>query len=229
MKISNINAKWYGLIDIDQGHYLQEEVLSLQDTMGVHIIGCEHFEVLSLGKSAWLDFDSSWNSAFQQVHQTNRGGKITLHNPGQLIIYPCLYLKTFNLSIKNYVQLLLRVTQKCLVDLGLNVELGSNDNIGIFFEEKKIGSIGLKCQRGWVSHGLAINVDNDLAKFGMFAICGQKNGKVTSLKNEGLAILATDFFETWVKNFSKELEACEANYQVSAMLSECKPINIKTS
>jgi lipoate-protein ligase B len=192
-------SEWAGLIDIEQGFVLQEQFLNSADLDQIQVIGCEHFEVLSFGKSAWGSDTSEWRPYFNQFHKTHRGGKLTLHNPGQLIVYPSLHLKSYNLSIKNYVQLLLEITQKCLKEFGLNTDIQSKDNIGLFIGPKKIGSIGLRCQKGWVSHGLAINVANDLEKFKLFDVCGQASAEMTSMKIEGHEVTTHEVFLRWTQ------------------------------
>lgn len=206
----NINAcmqsKWYGLIDIDQGFILQEQFLKIADLDRIQVIGCEHFEVLSLGKSAWSMETSSFTQHFQQIHKTHRGGKITLHNPGQLIVYPSMNLKHYTLSIKAYVGWLLEISKLCLAELGLKAEIRTQENIGLYVDGKKIGSIGLRCQKGWVSHGLSINVSNDLEKFKLFDVCGQALTQLTSLKNEGLGTSTHELYSLWIKHFENSLK-----------------------
>lgn len=201
-----IQSKWHGLIDIDQGFILQEQFLKTANFDQIQVIGCEHFEVLSLGKSAWSVETSYFTPHFEQIHKTHRGGKITLHNPGQLIVYPSLNLKHYHLSIKAYVELLLEVSKLCLADLGLKTEIQMQENIGLYVDGKKIGSIGLRCQKGWVSHGLSINVTNDLEKFKLFDVCGQSSTQLTSLKNEGLDISTHQLFSFWIKYFENSFK-----------------------
>ncbi len=197
----SFKSEWLGLIDIKETFKLQTEHVESHDPDSTLILGCEHPEVLSVGKSLWATDLSHYNSVFNSVDLTLRGGKLTLHNPGQLIIYPVLNLKSNQLTLRNYIQFILNISKKTFLDLGLNVTSNDKQNIGIFIDDKKIMSLGLHHHRGWVSHGLSINVNNDLEKFKLFEVCGQCSTEVTSLKTMGLNHNPKDVFELWVKNF----------------------------
>jgi lipoyl(octanoyl) transferase len=202
----NFHSKWHGLINIEKGFDLQTELLQNSKDNEINLVGCEHNEVLSLGKSLWQNQDLSlFERKFESIHKTERGGKLTLHNPGQLIIYPIINLKAQQLTLKKYVCLLIKSSSESLEELGLVAQCDTKNQIGVYYENNKIVSIGLRYKKGWVSHGLSINVNNDLNKFSYFDICGQKQIKMTSLKNLGINITAEDFFKRWTDNFYKNI------------------------
>lgn len=201
----NIRSQWLGLVDIKKTAELQNSYIEENNIQKIEIIGCEHFEVLSAGKSLWKNDLSQYTKHFDSVHLTRRGGKLTLHNPGQLIIYPQVHLKTFNFNLKTYIQFLLSVSHNTLLKLGLNSDFYTESNIGIYSDSKKIVSLGLNHSMGWVSHGLSINVSNDLTKFGLFDVCGLSTTKVTSLKNLNFNITTKELFSLWITQFKTQL------------------------
>lgn len=220
---SNIKVNWLGVIDIEEGFKQQTQIIEANLENTIEVLGCEHHEVLSLGKSLWNQEVSSQFGDFRQIHKTQRGGKLTLHNPGQLIIYPVMNLKSVGLTLKEYVCLLVKSSSDCLLKYGLVTESQTKEQIGVYFGHKKIVSIGLHFRSGWVSHGLSINVSNELSKFEAFDICGHKELQVTSLKKENIEVTTVDVFETWVKCFSENLQS-----QKQTLSKQCvQNLNVK--
>ena len=118
-----------------------------------------------------------------KVLSTNRGGKITLHNPGQKIIYFVLDLKRRKKDIRK----LISAVEKSIIQfLQMYKVNGKKDskNIGIWVKDKKIAAIGLKVSRWIAYHGCSINIDNDLSEYLRIIPCGLDNRKITSIKNE---------------------------------------------
>ncbi len=200
-----IQDRWLGLIDIKKSTTAQTEVLKAEKPNEVHIFGCEHFEVLSAGKSLWKTDLSGYQKHFESIDLTVRGGQLTLHNPSQLIIYPVLNLSALNLNLRSYINLLLSVSQNTFLELGLNCDVNTEANIGIYSSQKKLLSLGLHHTRGWVSHGLSINVSNDLTKFSLFDICGIASTQMTSLKNLNIEISTKDLFSVWLTQFKTQI------------------------
>jgi lipoate-protein ligase B len=131
-----------------------------------------------------------------EVVKTNRGGDITLHSPGQLVVYPIVKLQKHDLH--EYLRSLEEVIIRALGMLGL-AAARAEGKTGVWVnkpahvaggkaQEKKIAAIGVAV-RQWVAyHGMAINVCNDLSLFDGIVPCGLKNSEVTSLKNEGIDV-----------------------------------------
>jgi lipoyl(octanoyl) transferase len=131
-----------------------------------------------------------------EVHDTNRGGRVTYHGPGQLVVYPIVSLRPYDDDVHEYVRRLERVAIAALADHG--VEGRTIDGLtGIWTrgsvpgdggdpggEARKIGSIGVHVSRGVTSHGLAVNVNNDLQPFEWIVPCGIEGCRVTSLGRE---------------------------------------------
>jgi lipoyl(octanoyl) transferase len=139
-----------------------------------------------------------------EVHDTDRGGRVTYHGPGQLVAYPIVSLKPYGDDVHEYVRRLERVAIGALGEHGVaagTIEgltgvwtqtAGRRDENGRIAsgsgpsteEARKIGSIGVHVSRGVTTHGLAINVNNDLQPFEWIVPCGIDNCGVTSLGNE---------------------------------------------
>jgi lipoyl(octanoyl) transferase len=115
--------------------------------------------------------------------KTNRGGKITLHNPGQKIIYFALDLNRRKRDIKN---LVINIENSIIEFLKI-YEINSHSdkkNIGIWVNQKKIAAIGIRVTQWIAYHGCSINISNSLAPYKKIIPCGLDNKKVTSVKNE---------------------------------------------
>jgi lipoyl(octanoyl) transferase len=105
------------------------------------------------------------------IVQTDRGGQVTYHGPGQVVAYPLLDLERKGVSVRCLVDRLEQAVIDVLADLG--VEGARQDGApGVFVSGSKIASIGLKVRRGRTYHGLAFNIDMDLAPFSLINPCG---------------------------------------------------------
>jgi lipoate-protein ligase B len=117
------------------------------------------------------------------VVQIRRGGGITAHNPGQLVIYPILHLGQLKLGISDYIQFLQKIGIKLLLQLGIRSQMRKGYP-GLWADERKIASIGVRVSKLVTCHGMAINLQNDLSIFDLFVPCGIEGVKVTSVCNE---------------------------------------------
>ncbi len=117
------------------------------------------------------------------VIPTNRGGKITLHNPGQLVIYFVIDLNKRKRDIRNFVTVIENSIIECLKDFGLKSNRDKK-NIGIWINKKKIAAIGIRVKKWIAYHGCSINVNNNLNDYKKINPCGLNSNDVTSIKNE---------------------------------------------
>ena len=118
-----------------------------------------------------------------KIIKTNRGGKITLHSPGQKIVYFVLNLNERKKDIKS----LVKQIELSIVDFLKLYEINSysdKENIGIWVKEKKIGAIGIRVSNWIAYHGFSINIKNNLNFYKKIKPCGLDNRKITSVKNE---------------------------------------------
>ena len=113
------------------------------------------------------------------VVETDRGGLVTYHGPGQLVAYPIVNLRNWGGPLK-YVRTLEQVIINSLADFG--IEAGVEPGLtGVWVGGAKIAAIGVKISRGIAHHGFAINVNPDLSKFGQIVPCGITDRRVTSM------------------------------------------------
>jgi lipoyl(octanoyl) transferase len=118
------------------------------------------------------------------VVDTERGGKLTYHGPGQLVGYPIMHVP----NVRAFVATMERALITALRDAG--VPAGTRDGLGftgVWVGDRKIGSIGIHVSRRVSMHGFAVNVDNDLAPFTSVVACGLPDVRMTSLREEGVS------------------------------------------
>tara|TARA_B100001123_G_C15195141_1_gene981039 strand:- start:742 stop:1359 length:618 start_codon:yes stop_codon:yes gene_type:complete len=146
----------------------------------------EHDTVYTAGKSA-KDDDLLDKSV--KIIKTNRGGKHTLHSPGQKVIYFVLNLNKRKKDIRK----LVRKIEECIIEILKEYKIRSfsdKENIGIWVgnknNSKKIAAIGIRIKKWIAYHGFSINVTNDLSKYKKIIPCGIKNKGVTNLKKLGI-------------------------------------------
>ena len=131
-----------------------------------------------------------------KVLYTNRGGKITLHNPGQKIIYIVLNLNKRKKDIRK----LISTIEKSIIEFLLLYKIkGKKDktNIGIWVKKKKIAAIGLRVSKWVAYHGCSININNNLKEYHKIIPCGLNNQEITSIYNEKKIL---------IKNVEKKLK-----------------------
>lgn len=119
------------------------------------------------------------------VIKTDRGGQITYHGPGQIILYLLLNLQRRHLGIRQLVRKMENAVVDLLHDYGITAE-GNQDAPGVYVNGAKIASLGLKIRRGACYHGIAFNADMDLAPFAAINPCGYPGLCVTQAKDLGV-------------------------------------------
>jgi len=163
-----------------------------ENTTPLHLIMIEHPHVYTFGKSAdrenLLASDDALNNMEAKVYDIERGGDITYHGPGQLVVYPIFDLEALGMGIKTFVQNIEHCIIQTLADYGITAGT-IPDRIGVWIDinqpnERKIAAIGIKCSRFVSMHGLALNVNTDLAMFNHIVPCGIVDKGVTSMEME---------------------------------------------
>jgi lipoyl(octanoyl) transferase len=132
--------------------------------------------------------------------QSDRGGQITYHGPGQIVAYTLLDLRRLNLTVRKAVRLLEQTTINLLSSLGI-VAFGDNVRPGVYVNGKKIASLGLKIRNGCSYHGIALNVDMDLKPFDNINPCGYPDLNVTQLKELNVNLSVDEVRQLWVDQF----------------------------
>jgi lipoate-protein ligase B len=175
-----------GLIEYEEAYDLQKRILAEkaagqeEDTM----LLLEHPPTLTLGKSGKLKnlLVEREELAHKGIplHFTDRGGDITYHGPGQLVVYPIIDLRKRGKDIHRYVYDLQEAVIKTLADFSI---VGERDqkHVGVWVGQDKICAIGVAVHQWITMHGLALNVDPDLNSFSLITPCGIMGRGVTSM------------------------------------------------
>jgi lipoyl(octanoyl) transferase len=140
----------------------------------------EHPPVFTLGTAASKEHILDAKNI--PVIQTDRGGEVTYHGPGQLVIYFLLDIKTLKWGPKALVKNLEDFIQDLLKQYGIETNIISGAP-GVYVQDKKIASIGLRISRGKTYHGISLNVDMDTKPFEQINPCGYEGLKVTQIKD----------------------------------------------
>jgi len=151
-----------------------------------YILFLEHPNIITKGfsdkdkNSGLVSSVEDIKAAGFEIEQSDRGGKTTLHNPGQLVGYLIFDLRRGKLKVKQFVELIEQTMIELLNTYELSAGREKNDP-GVYVGGKKIGFIGLNAEDNVTTHGFAINVKNDLRPFSHIVPCGQMNRPITSL------------------------------------------------
>lgn len=119
------------------------------------------------------------------VVQIDRGGQVTYHGPGQIVMYLLLDLRRWKINVRDLVRLMEQAVIDLLAQSGVEAR-GREDAPGVYVGEAKIASLGLKIRNGCCYHGLAFNVDMDLTPFACINPCGYAGLQVTQARDVGV-------------------------------------------
>ena len=120
------------------------------------------------------------------VVQVDRGGQVTYHGPGQLMIYPLIDLRRARLGVRDLVTGLERAVIDVVAEYGIDA-VARRDAPGVYVDGRKIASVGLRIRRGASFHGMALNIEMDLEPFNRIDPCGFAELEVTDLRGIGIA------------------------------------------
>ena len=144
-----------------------------------------------------------------KILETNRGGKITYHGPGQLICYFVIDLKKRKKDIRNFISILEKTIIDTLQFFNINT-FSDKENIGIWYKDneqtKKVAAIGVRISKWIAYHGFSININNNLDKYKAIIPCGIKDKGVTNLKqikNQDYKELDKKLVEIFISNLNK--------------------------
>jgi lipoyl(octanoyl) transferase len=140
------------------------------------------------------------------VVNTDRGGKITYHGPGQLVIYCLIDLKRKGLNVRQFVSALENSVIQLLAEFNISAEARA-DAPGVYVQGRKIASVGLRLKNQSCYHGLSLNVDMDLSPFNAIDPCGYRGLEVTQAKDLGINLSLSDIAEKLVSSLH-----CQLNY-----------------
>jgi lipoate-protein ligase B len=208
---------WLGRVDYREAWDYQRELArrralgEIPDTL----LLLEHPPVYTTGRrGAGANLRLPENALGAPLIETDRGGDITFHGPGQLVAYPIIDLRAAGLTVVSYVRALEETLIRTVRDYGIegHTECGLT---GVWVGDRKIAAIGVRVGRpagaagGWVTgHGTALNVDVDLTWFDRIVPCGIAGRGVTSIKAEtGQAPALADVARNYARNFAAVFDA----------------------
>lgn len=176
----SIEVKYLGLTPYESTWHLMRDFtlkrdVSTQDEIWI----TEHNSIYTIGLNR-KDFKQPLRDDIPLL-LIDRGGKITYHGLGQLIIYPLIDLKRYHLTIRSFVHVL----EKNIVQFLSRRDIKASAKIeapGVYIDNKKIASLGLRIKNHASYHGLSINIDMDLSPFDAIDPCGYEHLKMTQLK-----------------------------------------------
>lgn len=203
--MNKVIYKNLGLIDYQQAWDIQEKLFQQTIQQKIdnrnngtkiltknYILFCEHPHVYTLGKSGkashlLLD-EIQLKEAGATYYQSNRGGDITYHGPGQLVVYPIFDLDYFFTDIHKYMRFLEEAVILTLAEFGIKGQR-SEGLTGVWLEPetekaRKICAMGVKCSRWVTMHGIGFNVNSNLSYFSNIIPCGIEDKSVTSMQKE---------------------------------------------
>lgn len=176
-----------GVIDYNDALKLQRELVNKRRAGQISdsLLIVEHPPVLTIGRGGsrknLLVKEEYLNSRLIKVIDVDRGGDITFHSPGQIVIYPILDLKERTRDLHRYMRDLEEVAIKFLQRYAV-FGIRCADATGVWVLDKKIASIGIAA-KDWVTyHGMSLNVNNDIKSFSIINPCGMKGLQMTSLQ-----------------------------------------------
>lgn len=178
-------VRWLGRVDYastwqDMRRFTDERNADTPDELWL----LEHPPVFTLGMAA--DPAHVLDAGDIPVVQTDRGGQVTYHGPGQLVAYPLLDLRRHDLTVRGLVTLLEQSVIGLVAPEGVTA-VGRRDAPGVYVQGRKLAALGLRVRRGASYHGLALNVDLDAAPFARINPCGLAGLAVTSLRELGIS------------------------------------------
>ena len=182
--MSTLLCRNLGTLEFTAALHLQERLVELKHgkSSADILLFLEHSHVYTLGRGG-----NQLNVRAAQdvpVYRTSRGGDVTYHGPGQLVVYPIIDLRSkLRKDVHRYVRNLEQSATHTLADFGI-ATTRRPPHTGIWIEDRKIAAIGVAVRRGITYHGLALNVNTDLSYFQRIVPCGLPWAEVTSMQKE---------------------------------------------
>ena len=170
----------------------------------------QHPPVFTLGLAGKVEH--LLRSTHIPVIRIDRGGQITYHGPGQIVVYLLLDMRRWKIKVRELVRLMEKAVIDLLAEYGIEAH-GRDDAPGVYVGEAKIASLGLKIKNGYCYHGLALNVDMDLAPFANINPCGQAGLRVTQICELGITVPGNELQADLVQNLIHGLQTHLENKQ----------------
>lgn len=192
---------WYidlGMMDFSRAHCLQIEMVDARISGDLDrdvVLVLEHPPVFTVGRRGNLDHlkvsPAFLKDAGMEILHIERGGDITFHGPGQLVIYPIFQLSQAGFGVVDFVEKLEDLMIRTAADMGVSAARNRR-NHGIWVGDRKMGFVGIAVRRRVSFHGIALNVALSLEPFKWIDPCGLQNVQVTSLERETRGIVSVE-------------------------------------
>ena len=184
-----LDAIWLGTLPYREAHALQRRIHDdvTAGRRGHSLLLLEHPPVYTLGRRGGrehLHDPDALDGLGVDVVETDRGGLVTFHGPGQLVAYPIVHLGRLRRSLGWYIRRLLEATAATAVALGVAGAAVDPERPGVWVEGRKLASVGVRLTGGATLHGVALNLDVDLGWFRRMSPCGLAV-EATSVAAEG--------------------------------------------
>jgi lipoyl(octanoyl) transferase len=185
-----IEIQNWGLVDYKEAWQRQKQIVAdIQQKRDKSVLVlCQHPTVITIGRNGTEDNITVQHEFLRklgvEVYEIDRGGDVTLHNPGQLVGYPIFNLSSYREDLHWFLREIEQVIIDLVADYG--IDAGRVEGLtGVWVDGKrKICAMGMHCSRWVTYHGFALNVNNDLSEFGYIVPCGIRDKEVTSIEAE---------------------------------------------
>ncbi len=206
-----LRARWLGRVSYDDALAVQAEAAKRAAAGDESLLLLEHEPVFTLGRNATAEDVLFTPERCRElgvvVRESDRGGKVTYHGPGQLVGYPILNLAPDRKDVKRYVRDLEEVLIRTLGDFGIRAERSpAKERVtSVWVGNDKIAAIGIHIARWVTTHGFALNVTNEpLPFFGGIVPCGITDGGVTTMERLlGRPVAVSDLLDPIRAHFSE--------------------------
>ncbi|EGL53261.1 lipoyl(octanoyl) transferase LipB [Methylophaga aminisulfidivorans] len=139
------------------------------------------------------------------VVSTDRGGQVTYHGPGQLVVYTLIDLRRAGIGVRQMVTNIEQTVVNLLAQYGVDA-YARQDAPGVYVDERKIASLGLRVKRGACYHGVSLNIDMDLTPFSYINPCGYAGMEVIDIRSLGIDITMTEAKQQFVSAFQQQTQ-----------------------
>ncbi len=168
----------------------------------------EHPAVFTLGQNG--NDEHVLNTQGIPLVNTDRGGQVTYHGPGQLVAYTLFDLKRAKMGVREMVTRIENSVITLLADLGIEAQ-ARKDAPGVYVGARKIAALGLRVKQGACYHGLSLNVDMDLVPFSYINPCGYQGMEVIDIKSLGVTLTMAEAKNLLVSAIEKQMEQVRLN------------------
>jgi len=182
---------------------MREFTLTRDETTDDQLWLLEHHPVFTQGANG--DPSHLLNSQHIPVVNTDRGGQVTYHGPGQLVVYTLIDLRRIKSGVRQMISRLEQTVISMLTAFDIQA-YARQDAPGVYVDERKIASLGLRVKRGACYHGVSFNIDMDLTPFNYINPCGQAGMEVIDLTSLGIKLDMAEAKQRFVAAFQQQMQ-----------------------